>query len=351
MLASTCQKTNSITNMDNDLIKVLWVEDNPGTREEFPGEAEDHGIDLIPFECWDDARTALLRDFDSYDAIILDAKCKLHKDSIDNAIRFLPEVIADLGEIFAQRKRHINWYVLSGEIGENDINPIPEKRKQWDGDWPKDYYSKNTDRLTLYSRIREHVERSNANQIKTILYPEVFRAIDKCGLDKSAAEVMVSLLEPMHFAGTSEKDYNYRFAEARKILEFIFRSMIDNGIIPPSYRTVSKGKDGVNLTWCSRLLAGKPHDLSNTECVGAVCSRIIAKNIEQIINTSGSFVHTTAAKQDTESDGAQYLQDVGNTTFLLKSFALQLCDIILWYENYLTKHPDAKENAKNWNVF
>lgn len=41
---------------------------------------------------------------------------------------------------------------------------------------------------------------------------------------------------------------------------------------------------------------------------------------------------------------------VENSTFLLKSFTLQFCDLILWYRNYLREHPDKEENAKNWEI-
>lgn len=336
--------------MDNDLIKVLWVENDPVVLASYPDEAEQFGIDLVPYDCWDDARAALLSDYDSFDAIILDAKCKPHKDSLDNATRFLSEVFSDLGAIFMQKGRSLNWYVLSGEIGEKDEAPIPEIRKQWDGDWPKDFYSKTTDREHLYKRIQEHVvHRSNAIQIKTILYPDVFRAIVNCKLDKNASDAMVGLLEPIHFQGTSDLDYNNRIDSARKVLEYLFRSMIEMGVIPPFYRTVTNVKDSVNLTWCSKLLAGNPDQKSRTTCKSEVFPRIIAEIVKNIIYAAGSKLHTSAAQNSAEMNIGGYLQSVGNTTFLIKSFALQLCDVLIWYERYLRAHPNPDENANNWD--
>jgi hypothetical protein len=46
----------------------------------------------------------------------------------------------------------------------------------------------------------------------------------------------------------------------------------------------------------------------------------------------------------------EYLHGVDNSTFLLKSFTLQLCDLILWYRNYLREHPDEELNALEWDV-
>jgi len=340
--------------MDKDLIKVLWVENDPKVLAEYPLEAEVYGIDLDSYDCWDDAREALLADYDSYDAIILDAKCKHHKDSLDDTTRFLSEVFSDLGGIFERKGRFLNWYVLSGEIGVDQVTPIPEKRKLWDGDWSKDHYSKTTDREQLYTRIREQViRRSNATQIKTILYPEVFRAIETTGLGESAAAAMVSLLEPIHFPGISDADYNNRMVSARLVMEYLFRSMIDMGMIPKSYRTTSAAKDSINLTWCYKLLDGKPDPNSRTECASPerIFPRIIGENMRNIIYSVGSKVHTSATKNTSEMNIDGYLRSVGNSTNLIKSYALQLCDIILWYDGYLREHPDPKENAQNWEVF
>lgn len=336
--------------MEKDLITVLWVENDPVVLRAYPLEAETYGIDLVPYGCWDDARAALLRDFDSFDAIILDAKCKPHKDSIDSTNRFLSEVFPDLEGIFLQKERYINWYVLSGELGEDGDAPIPEKRKLWDGDWPKDHYSKNTDREELYRRLRDQVHRSNANQIKSSLYPEVFRAIENCKLNKQASEAMVDLLEPIHFKGISDKDYNNRISSARLLLEHLFRSMIDNGIIPRSYRTEFRAKDSINLTWCSLLLAGQPHPKSMTYCYSAVFPKIIAENVKSIIYAVGSKLHTSCTRKASEMNFYDYLRSVGYTTNLIKSFSLQLCDLLLWYEAYLRDNPDPKENAKNWVI-
>lgn len=42
-------------------------------------------------------------DFDRWSAIILDAKCKQHKDSADNAIKFLGEALKDISKL-SERK-------------------------------------------------------------------------------------------------------------------------------------------------------------------------------------------------------------------------------------------------------
>lgn len=337
--------------MQTDLIKVLWVENDPTVTESYPLEAEGYGLELVAFDCWDDAEDALKTDASKWDAIILDAKCKHHRDSADNANRFLVEVFSALERIYSDNHRVINWYVLTGG-SENEIaDLISERRLQWDKDWEKTYYSKNTDRQTLYRRIAEQVKtRSNETQIKTRLYKDVFDAIEELQLGDEAANAMVRLLEPIHFEGTKDEDYNDRMYEARHILEYVFRSMMKMGIIPPVYRTVSAGKDQVNETECSRFLAGKIKEGSNVICHNPVISRIMANNISNILYVVGSSLHTSEEQKWTEMNTKKYLRSVGMTSHLLKSYALQLCDLILWYRAFCRINNDPEKNALNWEI-
>ena len=61
------------------------------------------------------------------------------------------------------------------------------------------------------------------------------------------------LLVPIHFKGTTNADYNRRYIDLRKALEYIFRHMVRMGILPTNI--VSKGqKEQVNLSWSSLFL-------------------------------------------------------------------------------------------------
>ena len=81
---------------DLKLKQVLWVEDDPMVIEQYPLKAENFGLQLVAFPCWDEAKAALENDFDHWSAIILDAKCKYHRGSEDNAVVFLREALKDI---------------------------------------------------------------------------------------------------------------------------------------------------------------------------------------------------------------------------------------------------------------
>ena len=333
-----------------DLIQVLWVEDDPKVTDSYPQDAEYYGLELVSFPCWDDAKEALVRDFDRWSAIILDAKCKYHRDSEDNAIVFLREALDDISTICEKKGRMVPWYVLTGGDESEVSDSINDKRLKWDKDWTesqnKKYYSKNIDNEVLYSRIRYHAQKSPRFQIHA-MYKNVFEAIEECGLDDEAYNALEDLLVPIHFPDIiDEKDYNDKFEKAREILEYIFRSMSKHGFLP-DWGTQ------INLQWSSCLLAGKP--ALNKKGVAVIQSNkcilpeAMAKMVKTMVNVIPPFCHSDGGNEDGVSK-KEYLKYVNSSTFLLRSFTLQLCDFILWYSNYLREHPDEELNALEWEV-
>ena len=136
--------------MVENLIQVLWVEDDPQITLTYPIEAAQYGIQLVPFSCWEEAEKALVSDFKRWAAIVLDAKCKYKHDSHDNAAVFLTQAIHAIDTICANHHRILPWYVLSGGSEEELNDLIIDSREEWDGDWKqKKYYSKTTDREIL----------------------------------------------------------------------------------------------------------------------------------------------------------------------------------------------------------
>ena len=330
-------------------IQVLWVEDDPEVRETYPLEAEEYGIKLVPFDCWDDAEAELKRDYDRWTAIILDAKCKHHKDSVDNAPRFLINATNAITNI-CHGHRFIPWYILSGQA-ETDIKElIPETRQKWDGDWKKPFYDKNTDREILFHRIKNVARQSKSTSLKIHeVYKDVFTAIEELGIDADVDNYLTDLLSEIHVPELDDNDYNDKYKKVRQIIEFIFRSMIENGLLPRQKKINLKCSNlilsGMNVTW------GKDTDkVTVVEVEKAVLPKIIQDNIIHMIHTAGSDVHTSSIDDDDTKHLQEYLKEVGNSSYLLKSYALQLCDIILWYKDYINRHDDEEINALNWDI-
>ncbi len=333
-----------------DLIQVLWVEDDEKVTKTYPVKAKLLGLQLVPHLCWDDAKVALEREYDRWSAIILDAKCKHHRESADNAVRFLGEALKDISTIAQKKGRTIPWYILTGGDESEVSDSINDDRMEWDSDWTvakhKNYYSKATDRDELYRRIRYRASISPRLQIQK-MYRNVFEAIEECNIDIEAYNALEDLLIPIHFPDEIDaKDYNDKFQKARDVLEYIFRSMSTYGILP------NWGKQ-VNLTASSLLLDNRDFKNKDDSPIVTSRARILPKELSRImkvmVNIIPPFCHSDSGIEDNVRK-KEYINSVDNSTFLLKSFTLQFCDLILWYRNYLREHPDKEENAKNWEV-
>ena len=333
---------------DLNLIQVLWVEDDPDVIERCPLKAYSYGLQLEAFPCWDYAKKALEEEYDRWSAIILDARCKHHADSADNAVRFLGEALKDISVMGEKKGRTIPWYVFTGGDEGEVSDSITDDRMKWDRDWTeskhKKYYSKNTDDEDLYRRIRYHAQKSPRLQIQE-MYRDVFEAIEECGIDNEGYNALEDLLVPIHFPDIIEsKDYNDKFEKAREILEYVFRSMSVKGLLP------EWGKK-VNFVWSSCILSGMPATNQKGDIVFKSNKRILpeamAKTIKAIVNVIPPFCHS----EGDDCDGIsrkEYMNSVNSSNYLLKSFALQLCDLILCYRNYLREHPDEELNALEW---
>lgn len=333
-----------------DFIQVLWVEDDPVVTQSYPLKAGKFGLQLVPYPCWDDAKAALESDYDRWSAIILDAKCKHHRDSKDNAVKFLSEALKDIS-LLSERKGHIiPWYVLTGGDESEVSDSINDDRLKWDKDWTdsenKNYYSKNVDKENLYRRIRYHAYKSSRIQIQE-MYRNVFDAFEECRIVDNAYNALEDLLVPIHFPKTIDnKDYNLKYVEARTVMEYIFRSMSSHGMLP------DWGKQ-VNLSWSGLLLGGisakDKNDKIVIESKKKILPEVLNRLIKEMVKIIPAFCHSDN-DEDNEIKREEYLKGIDNSTFLLKSFSLQLCDIILWYKNYLREHKDKDANMKAWEI-
>lgn len=358
---------NNKEQMNENLIQVLWVEDDPQITLTYPLEAAQYGIQLVPYSCWEEAEKALLSDFKRWSAIILDAKCKYKHDSHDNAAVFLTQAIHAIDTICAHKHRILPWFVLSGG-SEDELNDlIIDSREEWDGDWKqKKYYSKTTDRDILFHRIPYKARVSPEMQIRLVYYPDVFNAIRKTKLGDDVEVYMEELLLPIHLNNYDGKDYNDKMTSVRKCIELIFQSMAQHGLLP--YKKQGENlilhdilvdkRGGINNTWCSMIIAGL--DVKKGENIVVKSSKNILPNV--LKDSFQRLIEISAANEHAENKGANedqlknsrqtsaFLAKIGNAPYLLRGMVMELCNIILWYAAYLDEHDDEEINALNWDV-
>lgn len=218
------------------------------------------------------------------------------------------------------------------------------------------------DRHVLFQRIRTQVEHYDHEfQLEKHIYPDVFASLNRLesnGLDVQASGILVNLLEPIHFPTTTPFDYNRRYMDLRKFLELIFRHMVDCAILPSIMRTVSKTKDEINLSWSSKFLGEKfqtydeiwKHVTRDTDKSKPLLPKQLGNAIKEAVFQAGGAVHTSQAEAEINMNLDKYLPTVGYSPYMLRSLALSMCDLALWYDYYFQSHCDKEENEKLWTI-
>lgn len=339
---------------NHDLIQVLWVEDDPKIIYSYPQKAESFGLELVSFPCWDNAREALESDYDRWSAIILDAKCKIHRGDTDNAVKFLAAALKDIAVISKEKQRVIPWYVLTGGAESEVSDSITDDRMKWDADWTtdtnKNYYSKNVDNEMLFSRIRYFAKKSPRMQIQE-MYRDSCELLDQ--LDTNACEDIMTILEAIHFPD-SHPDFTPRlfYNPLRKALEYIFRDMRKVSIIPDNFFNGNT----VNINQCFMFVIGKDAEkLGFKHKDGGITPRHIQDMMSLIINLGNANSHSFETSHYTELSEEEiqnydkHIKTIGgNSKLMIFSIALQFCEILQWMNNYINNHPDKEENRKKW---
>ena len=116
---------------DKTFIQVLWVEDNVSIHDSFTLRAENFNIQLVPVECWEEAEPLLENDYQRWQAIILDAKCKYKKTDKDDPKKFLSHALDRIKDMSYRKGHTIPWYVLSGQAEDDIRDLIPPSRLDW----------------------------------------------------------------------------------------------------------------------------------------------------------------------------------------------------------------------------
>jgi hypothetical protein len=159
-------------------------------------------------------------------------------------------------------------------------------------------------------------------------------------------------LLPIHFPetkGVSEKHLTYA---VRKIIEYIFRAMIQEWHLLPDGLLV---KNKVNLFNSSLIIKGTDvreggkNGRIILKAAGKIMDVIAGNNIGNMVTSVGDFVHTMG-EEDTKlaPNMLEHFKITANTPYLLRSYALQLCDLLMQLEDIVSKYPDPEKNQQVW---
>ena len=86
-----------------------------------------------------------------------------------------------------------------------------------------------------------------------------------------------------------------------------------------------------------------------------ILPNVLKDSFQRLIEISAANGHADnkGANEEQQKNSRQtsaFLETIGNAPYLLRGMVMELCNIILWYANYLYEHDDEEINALNWEV-
>ena len=310
---------------------VLWLEDEPEKNPFFKHRAEVEGIDLI--------QVHTVKDFEykinimkMLDAVILDAKGLLESLEETPSLSALNKALTVLNENNHNKK--IPYFILSGHLGEHENRSAREFLDD------EIIYIKSEDEDLLFLDLKKEADQQEQTQIKHN-NPIFFDAIKQ--YDSEVHDLFMKILASMKGATNEINDKLY-FTQIRIVLEKMFRKANKAGLLHDE--CIQDGK--VNLTDSSLFLSGFHTKYSESVCSSkSYFPKLISDTVKNILFITGSASHTTDPKLEKNINIQEYRKSI-NTPYLLYSLTLQLMDILIWFDEYIKRHPDPEKNKKFW---
>ena len=295
-------------------IKVLWIDDNPDQFEEFLDDAFDAGLDIETYRTVDAGLNALQDRNKIYEAIILDANCKISDENTEApALVALSHAIVGIYAIGA----NIPWFVYTGggyEGAEALEYIIPQKYRSWDD---KHWYDKPDDEQELFKAIIAAVENSETHQLM-LQFPEAFE------MSKSR-----ELLDLLKRRNTVEFERDETVPNSlRCVADDVCEYLREHGIYPAEFTTSNKIKE------CS-LLIGEDTEFQMAPRYIQNCFLFLSDYLNAASHQS--------EKRETAKKPNLIRADIraGKAKYLNRSAIHSLMNVILWASNFSVSDHEA----------
>ena len=318
---------------------VIWIDDEWDKMTAFKDECEIiHQIHLEPFRTQKAGMEELDKNLNKWDAVILDAKM-FDKSETNEVPRLdgLRNAINHINQLSLRRK--IPYFISTGQPDLMDN----ETFEQGFGH----YFVKEKDDLKLIEEIKREIELSPRRQVLAF-YQDAIEQINEIG--QSASEVILDILESMHYPD-SHPDFNpiLYYNQLRQILEYNFRAAKKLCIVP---NECFDDKGDPNLSQCCHYLSGNDATHAGVRYGSKEKKdRVVPLHIElmmrMVLDVGNTNSHSAKLNDNELKELEQYLnKNVFNSRYLIYSLALNVCEITLWFKNYINHHQDIEKNLE-----
>lgn len=322
------------------MYEVIWIDDEWEKMDAFKEECEViHHIHLHPFR----TQKAGMDEFDKnpkkWDGIILDAKMLDESENEVPMLVGLRKAVQHINEKSLQRR--VPYFISTGQ-------PDLMSNETFEQSFGS-YYIKERDDAKLIEDIKKTANESTRFLVKSYYNDaiEQLRLLNDWGCEK-----ILDILEAQHFP-ENEIDPLLYYNPMRQILEHVFRAAHKVGLIPDEF--IGKDKNDVNLNQCVQYLSGRNADWLGLRYGGAkdfIVPTHIRDMMFLVLNLGNINSHSTTFNEDELYKLGKYFEDnVCNSQYTIYSIALQVCEIVLFMNRYISSHKNREENLKMCKTF
>ncbi len=345
----------------NDIpYKVLWVDDDESIVLSTQTIAEDYNIYIEHFTNWENAYEELVRNFDDYSAIILDAYCKVRAEQIETEL-FITSILPEMIGLFGRKQKDIPWYILSAGTM-NQFNFVVKSallsREEKNEEWGDMLYIKGSpehekSQKKLFVNIKRIAEQKGLN-IVLHRYAKIFKYMgDGKLISSKARRIMLKMLCAFYYP----EDYvNYEFEAnpLRKVIEYLFRAARKVGLLPEE--CFDDNKSAINISEASLYMSGKNTKHINVRYGygneknkdGSGGDTILAPRTANALWNVIKFVNAGSHTEDdiilyTNAKDEPYIVD-DESKELFFGYVLHICHVIKSFGEYYEHHSDIMAN-------
>lgn len=283
--------------------RVLFVDDDERYAKPLIDRASQYDLLFDYCDNWEEARSKLDDDFESYQAVILDGKGKLSKEGTGDNQKHVIQAINDLQEMKGKRK-YIPYAVLSKYIEVKDIIL-------------GEIFEKDKDEVQMFEHLILEIEKSGTNKIR-IKYPEPFTCFGEEYLSTEYETYLVNIIKVFENRELTDPE-NLLFNPCRVLLERVFDKIteVDEKILPYALANFERQRP-VN---CSKYLIGLTVTVDKVQYTGTkFLDDYISQQIQTIIAVCHPASHEIQKKY---------------THYTFKSVLWAIFDVLIWLKKFI----------------
>lgn len=327
------------------MYNILWFEDEDYKFLRFKEIAELKGFCLIPVGVRQRGIDELRLHPNKYDAILMDAEMPEKSEQEKAGIGGIMNVIEVATEL------QIPLFVSTGQ---DYLKKNPLFKTLYKHVFVKGYRDESAGLGgddELFAAMEDELGQLEKTKIKR-MYADVIIALAALNLEDEGCDVLLPILCKMHNP-EAHVDFNptLHYTQLRIFIEYLFRKFNEHGILPDAF-IVEEGKSnngrrGVNLDLSCKYLQGAEASYIPFKAKDAIFPIQVGRNISSIIYFANTNSHSAQLTEDEEKLVTAELAKP-RFKYTLYSFAMMLCECVLWMYGYIQDHPNYAQNQAQW---